>query len=274
MRLKVKFAMLCVVLIFSEREISAQIDTLPSVKGLDEAEKSLGVTDAEMIDLLMPVMPGIGSTSNTLLTEQSVKPYMMPPRKMGKLGKTTAYALAAAMEYYFNFNQNFKDNLSPDYISLSAGSDAIDDAFKFLNLNGTVSAAIMPYDASAISTGVYATQKYKISNYLHIFRETTPGRQKTFELRKALMRGNPVILDLLVTPDFTGLKNVRSWRALGAKPSVPIMVLAVSYDQDIEAFEVYGFWGQEWGINGYLWLDYTEVEKYAQNAYVLLPAGQ
>lgn len=259
-------------IVFCSFFLFAQTDSLQSLKGIESQNLQLGISDSKMIDLLMPLMPGVGNGSRDLINEQTVKPYMMPPRKVGRSGALFAYSLASLLEYYVNFDQNFKDNLSPDYISLSTENKGIEEAFKFLALNGTVSAAIMPYDASAISSAVFNTQKYKINNYLHIFRDITNGRQKVFETRKALMRGNPVLIDMLVTEEFPTLNGANYWRPLGKKTETPVTVLVVSYDQDAEAFELYGTWGKEWGINGYLWVDYEDFGKFAQNGFVLIPS--
>ncbi len=256
---------------FLVSNVSGQNDSLQTIRGVESAATQLGVSDSKMIDLLMPVMPGVGSNGRDLLNEQTVKPYMMPPRKLGRGGSLYAYSLASLLEFYVNFDQNFKDNLSPDYISLSTENKGLEEAFKFLALNGTVSAAIMPYDASAISSAVFATQKYKIANYLHIFRDVTNGRQKVFETRKALMRGNPVMVEMLVSEDFFNLNGASFWRSLGKKAETPVTLLVVSYDQDLEAFELYGTWGKEWGSNGYLWVDYEDFGKFAQNGFVIVP---
>lgn len=267
-------SIIAVILAMEPVVVVAQTDSLPQVKGLEmSATQAIGVADADMIELLMPLMQGVGSNARDLLTEQTVKPYMMPPRKLGKYGNTTAYGLAAAMEYYVNFDQNFKDNLSPDYISLSAGNEKMEKAFEFLAVNGTVSAAIMPYDATAISSAVFATQKYKITHYLHIFREVTNPKQKVFEVRKALMRGNPVLVQMNVNQDFHQIKGEKTWNPGPSTLDVPVTLLVVSYDQDLEAFEVHGFWGKEWGINGYLWIGYNDFGKYANNGFVLVPQG-
>ena len=109
----------------------------------------LGITDAKMFDQMLKTIAGVGSTKE-LLAEQSLKSYMMPPRKMGLGGATNSscYALTSALEYYINLNNNYKDNLSPDFIKLNLPKGAIEDELAFLATNGTVSAAILPYSAT------------------------------------------------------------------------------------------------------------------------------
>ena len=177
----------------------------------------IGISDLALIDQMMKTMPGIGSNSKELLLKQNIKSYMMPIRELGIRGTEMSYALAICLEYYINLGSNYKANLSPDYISLSLknagkkGSAA--DGLEFLVQEGTVSAAILPYDASMLTSAVYATQKYKINNYLQMFRQVTKPRQKVFETRKALMRGNPVIIEVVGGDDFKKLDHKRFFDA-------------------------------------------------------------
>ena len=121
---------------FSANIVFAQKDTI-HLKGEEAIDlANLAISDAEMIDLLMPVMPGVGSASRKLVSEKTLKPYMMPPRKLGVNGSLNAYALTNLMEYYVNFDNNFKDNLSPDYISLSTQSTDLPKGLEFLAVTG------------------------------------------------------------------------------------------------------------------------------------------
>jgi hypothetical protein len=129
----------------------------------------------------------------------------------------------------------------------------------------------MPYGSTSIPRSVFATQKYKISNYLHIFRESYRDRQKVFETQKALMRGNPVIVEMKVPDDFDKIKNTRFWTQLGKSGEQVLPFVIVSYNLELEAFEVLSAWGREWGNNGYLWIDFDDFGEIAQNGYVMVP---
>lgn len=260
--------------------LSAQSkDTLPvRVNDWESKGALVGVSKPDEIDKLMLVIEGVASTRE-MLTEQSVKPYFMPPRKIGKKGTPLSYALASSMEYYLNLRNNFKDNLSPDYISLSterAGQPGtIIDAFSFLAANGTVSAAIVPYEAANIPSSVYATQKYRIQNYLYLYRPTAKSQQKIFDTRKSLLRGNPIVVELQITNEFKTLKDTRYWHPeIGDKtPAGTHYVVVVGYDDERKSFELLNCWGAEWGNKGYIWISYDDYGKLAQNGFVLVPEG-
>jgi hypothetical protein len=236
----------------------------------------IGVSDLSLIDRLMVTVPGVGSNARDMLTQQSVKPFMMPVRKVGFRGSELSYILASCLEFYVNLGKNYKDNLSPDYISLSLENSGrhvtTEEGFRFLVDNGTVSAAILPYDAGAITNAVYATPKYKINNFLYLFRDVTQPRQRIFEARKALMRGNPVLVELQADPSIKSLSGTSTWdNPRGGNQFFPMLV--VGYDEGRSAFEVLSCWGSAWGNGGYLWIGYDDFGKYALNGYVMVPSN-
>jgi hypothetical protein len=239
------------------------------VKDLD-----LGIDNEEWIDKYMLTIEGVGSNARDMLEVQSVKSYMMPVRRVPPGGSELSYVAATLLEFYINQGKNYKVNLSPDYISLnllSRGSRVTaHDAFGFLAKEGTVSAAILPYGAAQLNAGVYATNKYRIDNYFHLFRPSSRSRQKVFEVRKALMRGNPVMVELKASPAMQSIKNQRHWDPLkGGDLSCYFVV--VGYDEKAEAFELMSAWGDTWADHGYIWVSYNQFSDRAENAYVLIP---
>ncbi|RMG80214.1 MAG: hypothetical protein D6714_15080 [Bacteroidetes bacterium] len=271
MKIKSAFSTLLFVLVFGGIA-TAQIE-FAEQKIVQSKGVALGVTDLDMIDELMLTMPGLGSNTREMLTEQSVKPYLMPPRQAPDAAQARSYMLAQCLEFYVNFDRNYKVNLSPDFIELSlGGSDyALSDAFRFLATTGTVSAAILPYESKAITAATYATDKYRISNYLHLFHGDQRTRQKIFEIKKALMRGNPALIEMAIPEDFEDLKNTKMWIPESKTTTKTGLFLVVSYDENLEMFEILGAYGNEWGRNGYLWVGYEDLARLARDGYVFLP---
>lgn len=234
----------------------------------------LGVTDATMIEKLMPIVPGVNVYESGNLDAQSIKSYMMPVRKVENNGSEESYLLASCLEYYVNLNKNYKVNLSPDYLALNLRNQGkqvdFKTAFQQMSETGTVSAAIMPYGSSTITAAVYATQKFKIQNYLILFRDMASSRQKIFELKKALIRGNPILVEILADASLSKANGQRQVK-IGNKGQQKYAFLVVGFDQEKEAFEVMSPWGSSWGQGGYLWLNFDDLSRQAQTAYVMVP---
>ena len=235
---------------------------------------SFGVSDATLFDRLLREVPGVGRTkTNSLIQKQNIKSYMMPVRSVKSYENGLAYSIAACLEYYVNIDRNYKVNLSPEYMSLNlknAGRQfSARNAFDLLAQDGTVSAAILPYGSTQLTSGVYATQKYKINNYLHLFREVTKGRQRVFETRNALLKGHPVLVELKVDESFSNSLGKTFWLPKG-KGNQNYTALVVGYDEITEAFEVSTCMGNGWGDNGYIWIRYSDFETHAENGYVIL----
>ncbi len=269
---KVKFSLALLAFLFFFGTLNAQFDTL-EMKTMQTKGVAFGVTDLNMIDELMVTMPGLGSNSRDMFFEQSLKAYMMPPRRVAGRGSANSYAIASCLEFYTNYNKNYKVNLSPDFIelNLSHGKYSIKEAFNFLSTTGTVSAAIMPFESPIIPAGVYATQKYKIENYLHIIRPEMRPRQKLFEAKKALMRGNPVLFEMKIPDGFNELAGVKTWEPEGFDSDIVHPFLIIGFDQEREAFEILSSWGSDWGRNGYMWISYDDFTKYSTNGFVMVP---
>jgi hypothetical protein len=233
----------------------------------------LGLQDAQVLDQMMFYIPGIGSASREDLLRQNIKSYMMPIRQVPDLNMEWAYALAGALEYYLNLNNNFKDNLSPDYISLNLAAlgrrPNLEDGLRFLIQNGTVSAAIVPYGSPTIPPAVYSVPKYDITNFGYLFRPETRPRNRVFEVRKALSRGNPVIVEMKTDPGFVNLRT-GEYTAL-ANTTETHFLTVVGYDGESEMFELRGSFGRLWADAGYVRVSYDDFGTLAQRGYVLIP---
>jgi hypothetical protein len=236
-------------------------------------EKLAGVSDLAQLDQLMYYIPGIGSSSREQLLHQDIKPYMMPIRRVPEGDMEWAYALADCLEYYVNLNNNFKDNLSPDFIALSLANAGqrpnLVDGLGLLIDAGTVSAAIVPYNSATIPNAVYSVARFGITNFGYLFRADTKARNRIFETRKALSRGNPVLVELR-TDDTFRLQEGSRYEPSGAETETHFLTV-IGYDGEEETFELRSSFGREWGNGGYISLSYGDFGEMARTGYVLIP---
>lgn len=230
-----------------------------------------GVMDPFAIDQMMEELPGFGGSAREMLQQQSIKPFLMPVRKAPTTGDESAYLVSTCLEYYVNRENNFKANLSPDFIDFHLRKSAnprMADALAVLIERGTVSAAVVPYQAGTISDAAFSVPAFKISNFLHIFRELSPARQSIFEVKKALLRGHPVLVEIKADQDFRA-SNGTKMVSPGAPDEIQSLLI-VGFDEALGALEVLTCRGYEWGQNGYAYIRYDEFEKAAVNGYVLV----
>ena len=245
----------------------------PKVKPTKKVESrgSFGISDLTQVEKFLIPVSGVGSSSHDFLNEQSVKSYMMPPRKMSAPNESSVYAITACFEYYQNLNSNYKDNLSPDFLRLNVSENSIDSYLNFLASQGTVSAAIFPYGSNNLLPSVQSAMKYKIKNYLNLFQNTTKGQQKVYELRKALLRGHPVIIELSVNETaFANLIQVKTWKYEKSNQMTWHYLVVVSYNDEHSMFEVMNSDGKGWGSGGYLWMSYDDIANFATHGYVVV----
>ncbi len=237
-------------------------------------EKLQGLDDLAAIDQLMYYIPGIGSASREELLRQNIKPYMMPIRQVPQMGMEWAYALADCLEYYVNLNNNFKDNLSPDYIAMSLANAGqrpnLVDGLGLLINSGTVSAAIVPYNSSTIPNSVYSVARFGINNFGYLFRPETKARNRVFETRKALSRGNPVLVELQTDASFTDVQG-GTYEPTGTGGDETHYLTVIGYDGEAETFELRSSLGRNWGNGGYVTVSYDDFGELARTGYVLIP---
>ena len=247
--------------------LSAQPDTLSNYH--EKGSALFLIDQEEMIDALLPRLADLDRSSREELMEQNVKTYMMPPRRYIRSEDALYYALASCLEFYVNYDQNYKVNLSPDFIRLSAGKSDLPSLFQTLRESGTISAAIMDFGSQRIPTGVGATRRYRIHRYFSLFSAQDRPRQKMMQIRKALQRGNPVLVMLEVDDSFSELTDQRYYTGGKQKQPRARPFCVVGFDEDIHSVEVRGFYGRTWGSNGHLWIDYDDFADMATSAYVL-----
>lgn len=86
------------------------------------------------------------------------------------------------------------------------------------------------------------------------------------DLKAVISKGMPVVAALNVPPSFEKSKGKSSWTPLkteSLKSGFGHAVDIVAYDDTKNggSFELMNSWGEEWGINGYIWVKYSDFMK-------------
>jgi C1A family cysteine protease len=134
---------------------------------------------------------------------------------------------------------------------------------------GVVSASIVPFGSQTIPRAVFNVPRFTINNFAYLFRPTTRERNRIFELKKALSRGNPVILELGTAADFTQLKA--PYYQITSPPTETHVLTVVGYDENEKYFELRSSLGRHWADAGYVRISYDDLARYADNGFVIIP---
>jgi hypothetical protein len=156
----------------------------------------------------------------------------------------------------------------------SSITDTLVQSLNFAQQKGIVSAAIVPYGATQLNEAINVTQKFKIKSFVQLYRPTTSESQRLYEIRKALTRGNPVLIEMSVTHNFLQLsQNDRLWESkLGdTTPAGKITLVIVGFDERKLAFEVMNCAGVGWANRGYIWVKYADLGKLSTDGFVIIP---
>jgi hypothetical protein len=240
-----------------------------------EAEEGmLGISDKQLIDMLMFAVDGIGSMSVDL-TQQDLKPHFMPVRTVGRYGNELTYALASCLEYYINLKKNPRDDVSPDFITQRITANGLpltlESGLRFLAYEGSVSTRVMGFDSPTLPPTIQTSERYKITNYLSIAGDSEDGRQKIAEIKRAITRGHPVVAEIRADPSFRNQQGVSVWNPDSSQPAQRYTVTIVAFNEAQQQFEIRMPWGVQWGNNGYIAVRYSDLERVVGKAYSMLP---
>jgi hypothetical protein len=237
-------------------------------------ESMLGISDKQLIDMLMFAVDGIGSLSIDL-TQQNLKPHFMPIRTVGRYGNELSYALASCLEYYINLKKNPRDDVSPDFITQRISASGLrltlEAGLRFLAFEGSVSTRVMGFDSPTLPPADQTAERYKITNYLSIANDSHDGRQKIAEIKRAITRGHPVVAEISADAGFKNQRGVSVWNPDNSQPGQRYTVTIVAFNETQQQFEIRMPWGEQWGNNGYIAVRYSDLERVVGKAYSMLP---
>lgn len=238
-------------------------------------ESMLGISDKQLIDMLLFAVDGVGSLE-TDLSQQDLKPYFMPIRTIGRYGNELSYALASCLEYYINLKKNPTDDVSPDFITQRIAANGLrltlEAGLRFLAFEGSVSARVMGFDSPTLPASAQTAERYKITNYLKIAGDSDDGRQKIAEIKRAITRGHPVVAEIAADAGFRNQRGASVWNPDRSQPTERFTVTIVAFNELQQQFEVRMPWSQQWGNNGYIGIRYSDLEQVIGKAYSMLPS--
>jgi len=183
----------------------------------------------------------------------------------GQTDLITKYAFSS----YFLFNQ-IKMGES------GCGSGAfVDSAMNLLQTKGNLTA--LEYDQNIGDCSRLPTEEElekasdnTIIDYLMLFKKETPARIKIDKIKLSLLENKPAILGLMTPRSFVSpkMRGAAMWQPKKSERGFfGHALVVVGFDDAKNAFEVMNSWGEEWGENGFAWIDYEDFSEYAYYAF-------
>lgn len=208
--------------------------------------------------------------------EHDISEFLPRVGSQGKQGSCVAWATGYYLKSFQENIENFKNGnaelnyeMSPAYIynqikvTDCAGGSAIQDALDTISSQGIAEWSVMPYDQNECDTQPNNLQKVlaepnKIEKYYYFHQDSVYQHTKA-----ALLRDQPVVIAVTIDRSYFGARDdngIYIYRKFKESSGGHAM-LVVGYDDEMNAFKVVNSWGQGWGNNGFVWIDYQAFQE-------------
>lgn len=184
----------------------------------------------------------------------------------------TGYYLKSFQENYENVQNDIFDlnvELSPAYIYNQIkiadcdGGSAIQDALDTISNQGIVAWSVMPYNQNECDTQPNDLQKVlaepnKIESYFYFDQDLVYEHTKA-----SLLQDQPVVIAVTIDRSYFGAKDengIHIYRKF-KNPVGGHAMLVVGYSDEMNAFKAVNSWGQGWGNDGFVWIDYKAFKE-------------
>lgn len=252
--------------------------------GQDVASRASGLIPATAEELRGIPLASVPFAGDELPGNVDLSVNLPPPGQQGRqnscVGWTLAYALKSYQErtesgasYYTTSGRLDPHKVfSPAFIynQINNGRDGGCSFITGLNLlssQGAATWADMPYNEGDFTTRPSATaaaraRKYRIDYWRRV------NVQDVREVKAQLNAGYPVISGVLSDDGFNNAGRGFVWRAQTGQRRGAHAILIVGYDDARHAFKLINSYGDQWGDQGYGWIDYQHFTRVTSEGYV------
>ncbi|MCB0493466.1 MAG: C1 family peptidase [Cyclobacteriaceae bacterium] len=115
-------------------------------------------------------------------------------------------------------------------------------------------------------------EKNKIDGFVKLFNPFDTKDLKTQAIKKALYNSHPVIVGTIVPPSFALADEFWQPREQPDTTHSAQALCVVGYDDQKfgGAFEVVNQWGESWGKDGFTWIRYSDMTRFARYGFELI----
>jgi cathepsin K len=184
-------------------------------------------------------------------------------------------------EHGWGIGSNPSQAVSPYFLFNNGGGFSFPFSGELLtNYGAPLTSSFGTYDVDTTDGTLLEAASYKASGYKPLFLNQTSslGKYKNNldTLKNWLANGDLFVLIVPVYTDFetytSGVYNHQLVKTVSSKDNKPNSyqaICVVGYDDTLNAFHAINSWGTDWGNSGYCWLDYTFVQTFALESWVL-----
>ncbi|WP_299113390.1 C1 family peptidase [uncultured Winogradskyella sp.] len=208
--------------------------------------------------------------------EHDLSNYLPPIGDQGRQGSCVSWAST----YYLKSIQkrieasppyNLSTIMSPSYTynQITEGiceGTPINSALEILKDKGTTPLQIFPYFDNTCSIQPTEEQdemaiENKIDSYKYLC-----GENMILEMKTLIVEETPILISVFLTSEFakTDVLGLTAYREHNIDFSIPggcHAMLVVGYSEAYNAFKVVNSWGEDWGDNGFVWIDYAAFDN-------------
>ncbi len=225
-------------------------------------------------------IPGDGSGSKTLPKKVDLSMYVPPVRSQGSIGSCAAWStvyyaktMQENMERRWDVTQE-DHQFSPlfTYNQITGGVNKgtyIIDHMVMMEKQGVPPISIFPHlnnlkafpdeKVKAAAVEYLSLSHKKLDEYN---RSTGTWRVDINAVKTALAESLPVVVGFATYPNFYRYRGGIYSKVSGTSKSGHAMCV-VGYDDERHAFRIVNSWGDDWGEDGFMWMDYDLFETLA-----------
>lgn len=160
---------------------------------------------------------------------------------------------------------------------------AIETALRYLKFNGVPKRnnAEKRTNYGRFEMNIYnGAELYKIGSYSRLIGTYDSAEYKIQRVKKSLSEKKPVVFGFFDYSDSFAYARGSDWYASGPEGDGGHAMVIIGYDDNHQnpngiqdgAFLIQNSWGQSWGWNGYIWINYQDLAKYMWQAFEMSPS--